>query len=86
MASQQPPVRNYGYCDSYFVETQDDTDGMYARAAADRERARAMAKVEQRHLAQELSQMTSDEYLEDVLDHMEHMEVRLGPLCSAIRC
>jgi hypothetical protein len=27
-------------------------------------------------MAAELSSLTSDEYLEDILDHMEHMEVR----------
>lgn len=72
---QQPQYSQYGYCDTYFVENHDEDDGLYARAAADRERARAMAKVQQRQMAQELSQMTSDEYLEDVLDHMEQMEV-----------
>lgn len=72
---QQQPLANYGYCDTYFVESQDANDGIFARAAADRERASAMAKVQQKHMAQELSLLTSEEYLDDVLDHMEHMEV-----------
>lgn len=84
MDCQQPPFANYGYCDTYFVENHDDDDGIFARAAADRERARAIAKVQQRHMAQELSQMTSDEYMEDVLDHMEHMESETMPDINSI--
>jgi len=75
MACQQPPLAQYGYCDSYFVENYDENDGIYAKAAADRGRQRVMAKVQQRHMAQELSQLTSEEYIEDILDHMERMEV-----------
>lgn len=80
MASHPPAFTQYGYCDSFFVDNHDDEDGIYAKASADREKARAIAKVHQRHMAQELSRMTSDEYLEDVLDHMEHMEVHDRPL------
>ena len=38
-----------------------------------RERARAIAKMQQRALAEELSRMTSEEYQEDIMDHMELM-------------
>ncbi|KAI5274906.1 hypothetical protein E4T47_02144 [Aureobasidium subglaciale] len=69
---------NYGYCDTFFVESYEDTDGMFARAAAERERARALAKVRQRHIAADLSRQTSDAYLNDVLDHMEVMEASHG--------
>ncbi|KAI5243402.1 hypothetical protein E4T43_04151 [Aureobasidium subglaciale] len=69
---------NYGYCDTFFVESYEDTDGMFARAAAERERARALAKVQQRHIAADLSRQTSDAYLNDVLDHMEVMEASHG--------
>ena len=48
---QQQAFPAYGYCDSYFVENHDDDDGMFARAAADRERQRQMAKVTQKALA-----------------------------------
>ena len=71
----QPPFQAYGYCDSYFVENHDDDEGVYARAAAERERQRGVAKLRQKGLAEELSRATSDEYQEDILDHMEHMEV-----------
>ncbi|KAI5198173.1 hypothetical protein E4T39_06911 [Aureobasidium subglaciale] len=69
---------NYGYCETFFVESYEDTDGVFARAAAERERARALAKVQQRHIAADLSRQTSDVYLNDVLDHMEVMEVSYG--------
>lgn len=84
MAYQQGQFTSYGYCDTYFVENHDDDNGVYARAAADRERTRAMAKVQQRHMAQELSQLTSDEYLEDVLNHMEYMESETMPDINSI--
>lgn len=41
-----------------------------------REQNRQLAKMRQRELAAELSDVTSNEYLEEVLDHMERMEVR----------
>lgn len=63
----------YGYCDSFFVESDDE--GVYARAAAERENARQLGKLRQKALAEELSRATAEEYQEDVLDHMEHMEV-----------
>ena len=73
---QQPhPFAGYGYCDSYFVENHEDDDGMFARAAADRERFRGVSKLRQKALAEELSRVTADEYQEDILDHMERMEV-----------
>lgn len=72
---QPQPFPAYGYCDSYFVGNHDDDDGTFARAAAERERQRQMAKMTQRALADELSQVTADEYQEDVLSHMERMEV-----------
>jgi hypothetical protein len=60
----------YAPCDSYFVESDE-----ISLAERVRERERAMAKVRQREIAVELSNQTSDDYLEDILDHMEHMEV-----------
>ena len=35
--------------------------------------------MRQADLARELSNVTADEYLEEVLDHMEYMEVRTRP-------
>lgn len=74
MAYHQQPQSRYGQCDSYFVESQED--GIYAIRAEARERARAIARMRQRALAEELSSITADEYQEDIMDHMEHMEVR----------
>ena len=58
---------------TFFVEGDDQ--GIYARAAAERENARQIGKMRQKALAEELSRATAEEYQEDVLDHMEHMEV-----------
>lgn len=71
----QPQFPSYGYCDSYFVDNHDDDEGVYARAIAERDRQRAFAKLRQKALADELSRATADEYQEDILDHMERMEV-----------
>lgn len=57
------------------MENHGDDDGAFARAAAERERQRGIGKHRQRALAEELSRSTADEYQEDILDHMEHMEV-----------
>lgn len=65
------PAPRYGHCETFFTETDD-----YDMASRVREHQRAMAKIRQRQLAKELSIITSDEYLEEILDHMEHMEVR----------
>ena len=81
---QPPAFPAYGYCDSYFVEHHNDDDGTYARAAAARERQREVAKVRQKALAEELSRATSEEYQEDILDHMEHMEAETVPDIQSI--
>ncbi|KAK8195967.1 hypothetical protein M8818_007118 [Zalaria obscura] len=84
MAHQQNPFPAYGYCDSYFVENHDDDNGIYAQAAAERERQRNIAKVQQKALGDELSQLTADEYQEDILDHMEYMEGETMPDINSI--
>ncbi|EKG09792.1 Cyclin [Macrophomina phaseolina MS6] len=80
MAYQQNAHR-YGNCDSYFV---DEDEGLYAMRAEARERARAVARMQQRALADELSRMTAEEYQEDILDHMEHMEAETMPDVNSI--
>ncbi|ORY19726.1 G1/S-specific cyclin CLN2 [Clohesyomyces aquaticus] len=82
MAYQQPTQPRYGHCDSYFVESHDD--GIYVARAEARERARAIARMQQRALAEELSRMTSEEYQEDIMDHMEHMEAQTIPDVNSI--
>jgi hypothetical protein len=66
------PRQRYSQCDSYFIESEE-----ISLAERLRERERQMSKTRQREMAAELSSLTSDEYLEDILDHMEHMEVSM---------
>lgn len=73
MAYQQYTQPRYGHCDSYFVESHED--GVYAMRAEARERHRAVSRMQQRAIAEELSRLTADEYQEDVMQHMMHMEV-----------
>lgn len=81
---QQQQMPSYGYCDSYFVESHDDDSGVYARAAAEREKIRAIAKARQRQIAAELSHLTAEEYEDDILDHMEFMEEETMPDINSI--
>ena len=60
-------------CDSYFVESFDDA--ALPSQMDPRERARMIARERQLGIAQELSRLTGEEYQDDVLQHMEHMEV-----------
>jgi len=84
MAFPVPQAPAYGYCESYFVENHEDDDGTYARAAADRERSRMICKARQRQIAVELSQLTAEEYEDDILDHMEQMELETMPDVNSI--
>ncbi len=54
---------------------ESDNQSIFAERAEKRERARVVARDQQRSLAEELSRMTSDEYGEDILAQMEYMEV-----------
>ncbi|KAK3080607.1 hypothetical protein LTS18_014842 [Coniosporium uncinatum] len=72
----------FGNCETYFVEVEEE--GIYARRAEERERARAIARMRQKSFAEEISRLTSEEYQEDVLDHMEHMEAETMPDVSSI--
>lgn len=64
----------YPPCESYFVESHDECgrpirdDGL--------ERRRRMNLLTQGAIAATLSQQARDEYLDDILHHMEKMEVR----------
>lgn len=82
MAYQQLQQPRYGHCDSYFVEAHDD--GIYVARAEARERQRAIARMQQRALAEELSRLTADEYQEDVMQHMMHMESQTIPDVNSI--
>lgn len=78
MALQQHPGKSsYGHCSSFFTES--DGNGIYAQREEARRQARAAARETQRALGEELSNITCDEYQDDILDHMEQMEV--GKYC-----
>jgi cyclin-like protein len=82
MHPQQPLPQHasrYPACDSYFVESDE-----ISLAERLRERQRAINKQRQREMGAELSAVTSDEYCEDILDHMEHMEALTMPDVSSI--
>lgn len=62
-------------CDSFFVESaESERDGIYAARKSRQEKARIDAET-QMEIADEMSRMVSEEYQEDILDHMEVMEV-----------
>ena len=63
-----------GSCDGYFVESHDDRGRLYREALLERERH--VKRQTQLAIAEELSQIVSVEYYQDVLEHMESMEVR----------
>jgi len=73
MAYNPLPQTRYGHCESYFVVSEDEEFDMAERK---REQTRAIARAHQKRLGFELSRITADEYQEDILDHMEFMEVR----------
>ncbi|KAF2703877.1 hypothetical protein K504DRAFT_391348 [Pleomassaria siparia CBS 279.74] len=81
MAHQQTQTR-YGHCDTYFVESHDD--GVYAARAEARERDRAISRMRQRAIAEDLTRTTAEEYQEDIMDHMEHMESQTMPDVNSI--
>ena len=61
-------------CDSYFVESHDDPGRIFRQDAKERERH--VKRQTQLFIAEQMSRMASEEYREDVLKHMEKMEVR----------
>lgn len=61
-------------CDSYFVESHEGEENRFLEQL--RERDRRQKWQTQLEIAEELSQLTSCEYRDDVLQHMETMEVK----------
>ena len=71
---------DYQTCDSFFVESAEmEQDGVYAARRSRLGKARIDAET-QMEIADEMTRMVSEEYQEDILDHMEYMEVRNCPL------
>ena len=71
-------------CDSFFVESPEDEDeGLFEARRQARQRTQQINAETQYNMAEEMSRMVSEEYQEDILDHMEHMEVRI-PRCYLV--
>lgn len=65
---------SYQPCASYFVQSQDDDTKM---AYLDpRERVKMLHRERQLIVAEEMSKAVSDEYQQDIMAHLDHMEVR----------
>ena len=60
-------------CDSYFVESHESQERIIRDGVRERERLRKQHT--QAAIAEELSLLASDEYRDDILQHMERMEV-----------
>jgi hypothetical protein len=74
----EPTGPAYPTCDSYFVECMDRDGGSLTRKTKEKHADTQM------QIADELSRTVSDEYLEDVLDHMEVMESETLPDVASI--
>lgn len=62
---------SYPSDDTFFVESDESSQRMTVRDAA-----KMLARNKQEMIANELSRLACDEYLEDIMQHMRHMEVR----------
>jgi len=60
-------------CDTYFVEPQDAVYHQQAR----QDYLKMIGRRRQQELADELSNLASDTYLADIVDHMKQMEVNI---------
>ncbi len=58
--------------DSFFIESDEPSYASLSSRCA----AKMLARSRQDMIASELSRLTGEEYLEDILQHMRHMEVR----------
>jgi len=65
MATRQP-------CETYFVESQ-DSQGYNPRST--QEQIKEIGRRRQLAMADELSRQACESYMEDIIEHMEHMEV-----------
>jgi uncharacterized protein with ATP-grasp and redox domains len=66
---------------------QDDDGVFMARRIRQEKQEKARINAEtQMEIAEELSRMVSEEYQEDILDHMEAMEVRRSVFKDNLRC
>ena len=61
---------SYSTDNTFFVESDEPAQRMNIRDAA-----KMLARNKQEMIANELSRLACDEYLEDIMQHMRHMEV-----------
>jgi hypothetical protein len=61
-------------CDTYFVEDLDN--GIFATQHDARDFKKLIARQRQELMANELSRLAADNYLDDIMNHMRQMEVK----------
>ena len=64
----------HSQCDSYFVESHEDQEKRFREELKEYDRRQKWQT--QLAIAEDLSQLTSCEYGDDILEHMETMEVK----------
>lgn len=72
MAHNRRPTSSYQPCDSFFVESYDDLTDPRLNA---KEHAKLIARERQYAIAEELSKIASDELRDDILSHLQEMDV-----------
>lgn len=73
----------HSYPDStFFVESDDQ---LYPRMTP-RQAAKMVARQRQELISNELSRLAAEEYLEEIMDHMRHMEVSFQGPCESVAC
>jgi hypothetical protein len=85
MAYQRTTGKRLPQCDSFFVETTEQEDeGLFEARRQAKQRMQQINAETQYAMAEEMSRMVSEEYQEDILDHMEHMEGETLPDVASI--
>lgn len=75
-AGQRAPLMNQlPPCDSFFVENIDDDEGRFVVHNRSTKEGARLADERMQCMADDMSRAVIEEYQEDVLDHMEYMEV-----------
>lgn len=64
--------------ETFFVESDDQP----APRVSVKDAARLIARNKQEMIANNLSRLAADEYLEDIMQHIRHMEVRMCRYCA----
>ena len=76
MSFKQARTSSYQPCDTFFVESYDAPLWNIKQQYEAADRAKHIARERQAYIAEELSNIVSQEYKDDVLSHMEQMDVR----------